>query len=116
MDRAPSSSALVQLLFLVKRFRVLPDHALTVDRSFSFSVCLRRSGTVTSAAMRTLLLGPARRIDEDAGRIDPVSTFITEDMHVSFRTGRLMVDFLTMRYYKTMRDESCSETPAKKTR
>ncbi len=43
---------------------------LTVERSFSFSVCLRRSGTVTSAAMRTLL-GPARRTDDDAGRIDP---------------------------------------------
>lgn len=42
---------------------------LTVERSFSFSVCLRRSGTVTSAAMRTL--DPVRRTDEDTGRIDP---------------------------------------------
>lgn len=42
---------------------------LTVERSLSFSVCLRRSGTVTSAAMRTL--DPARRTDDETGRIDP---------------------------------------------
>lgn len=59
---------------------------LTVERSLSFSVCLRRSGTVTSAAMRTL--DPALRTDEDTGRIDPERCFFYGRGHMKVGSGQ----------------------------